>query len=88
MIPDDGFRRKYNAVRKDAGIEWKEDICRHSWVTYLFARDEEMTMNYLARMAGNTKGILEKAYLNLGVTKKEGDQYFSIGLPKRKSAPL
>ena len=80
LIPKDGFKRKFNAVREDSGIEWKEDICRHSWVTYLFAKDQDLTIKTISRMAGNSKRILEKAYLNLSVTKKEGVKYFSIGL--------
>ena len=80
IIPEDGFRRKYNKVRQEAGVNWKEDICRHSWVTYLFAKDEDLTRKTIARMAGNSVSILEKAYLNRSVTKKEGVKYFSIGL--------
>ena len=80
LIPMEGFKGKYNKVRKDAGIKWKEDICRHSWVTYLFAKDEDLTRKTLARSAGNSTDILDKAYLNRGVTKKEGEKYFSIGL--------
>ena len=48
VIPKDGFRRKYNKVRKEAGVKWKEDICRHSWVTYLFAKDEDLTRKTIA----------------------------------------
>jgi site-specific recombinase XerD len=82
IIPKDGFRRKYNKVRQEAGVKWKEDICRHSWVTYLFAKDEDLTRKTIARMAGNSVSILDKAYLNRSVTKKEGEKYFSIGLNK------
>ena len=80
IIPEDGFRRKYDKVRKETGVIWKEDICRHSWVTYLFAKDEDLTRKTIARMAGNSVSILDKAYLNRSVTKKDGEKYFSIGL--------
>ena len=80
LIPESGFKTKFNKVRDEARIEWKEDICRHSWVTYLFAKDEDLTRKTIARMAGNSVSILDKAYLNRSVTKKDGEKYFSIGL--------
>ena len=68
-------------VYKDAGIaRWKEDICRHSWVTYLYVKDKKLGKEQLARLAGNNASILETAYLNRGVTKQDGLAYFSIGL--------
>ena len=36
-------------------------------------------------MAGNSTSILEKAYLNRGVTKQDGLDYFNIGLGRVKS---
>ena len=46
--------------------------------------DHELSCSNGAQYEGNFgKGLLEsRGY------EKEGDQYFSIGLPKRKSAPL
>lgn len=84
LLPSKGFKRMFSKVYKDAGLVWKEDICRHSWVTYLFVKDEKLAKSALARMAGNTTGILEKAYLNRGVTKSDGIAYFQIGLGVEK----
>ena len=87
LLPSKGFKRMFSKVYEDAGVLWKEDICRHSWVTYLFARDKKLAKAKLARMAGNTTGILEKAYLNRGVMKRDGEAYFNIGLSNTKRRP-
>ena len=80
LFPAVGFKRKFKMVYEDAGIEWSEDVCRHSWVTYLFARDESLGVKQLSAMAGNTDGILEKAYLSRSVNKRQGNAFFKIGL--------
>ena len=86
LLPVKGFRRMFPQVYKDAGIaRWKEDICRHSWATYFFVKDKKLGKDQLARMAGNSTSILEKAYLNRGVTKQDGLDYFNIGLGRVKS---
>jgi hypothetical protein len=81
LLPAKGFKRMFSQVYKDAGMDlWKEDICRHSWVTYLFVKDKKLAKTQLARMAGNSTSMLEKAYLNRGVTRQDGLDYFNIGL--------
>ena len=76
-----GFKSGFDKVREAAAKnDWEEDICRHSWVSYLFAKDESLCKIELARMAGNSDAILEKAYLNRGIPKAHGEEYFKIGL--------
>ena len=83
LLPAKGFKRMFSQVYKDAGMDlWKEDICRHSWVTYLFVKDKKLAKTQLARMAGNSTSMLEKAYLNRGVTRQDGLDYFNIGLAR------
>jgi len=89
IIPTTGFKTGFDKVRELAGVknDWEEDICRHSWVSYLFAKDESLCKIELARMAGNSDAILEKAYLNRGIPKAHGEEYFKIGLDMIRERP-
>ena len=89
IIPPTGFKSGYNKVRELANLKdaWEEDICRHSWVSYLFAKDESLCKIELARMAGNSDAILEKAYLNRGIPQTHGEEYFKIGLDMLPERP-
>ena len=71
-----GWKRKWQAVRKVAGIGNKQDVCRHTFGTMWLAAFEDVN-TLRARMGHNTKDVLFNHYTALA-TKKDGLAYFGI----------
>jgi integrase len=55
-------------------VEWQEDICRHSWISYRLAlvKDEAQ----VSREAGNSPDVIYRHYYQL-VNRSEAVRYFS-----------
>lgn len=85
LFPTKGFKLKWSKIHKKAGVEWVEDICRHSCVSYMFAKDENMTRAELARRMGHSQAVASEYYWR-GITHEEGVAYFNIGLPEGAGA--
>ena len=63
------------AARKRAGIEWTENIMRHSFVSYRLADTQNAAQ--VAEEAGHSVTILRKHYREL-VTPEDAKRYFAI----------
>lgn len=57
------------------GIEWKQNGLRHSFISYLVAKTEDIAATSL--QAGNTPAVIIKHYRQL-VTKEDAAKFFSI----------
>lgn len=76
---DDAFDKRLAATAKAAGIEWKHNGPRHSFISYaLAATDDEAKV---ASWSGNSPKMIQKHYRKL-VTKAEAQKYFAIHPPK------
>ena len=84
MAPFDSFTgsfcpcdadEKLAAFAKTLGITWYPDIMRHSYISYMVAREQQI--GTVALWGGNSEYIIKKKYLKM-VTKAEGDAYFAI----------
>lgn len=72
---------KLSAFAKKHGFdEWPRDVMRHSSISYLVAKLQQI--GQVALWHGNSEHVVKKHYLEL-VTVKEGEAYFEImpGLP-------
>lgn len=70
-------RRCWRKVIEDAKVEWREDIMRHSFASYMLARDGDAAK--VSRELGHSESseVLFNHYRNL-VKEKEGREYFEI----------
>jgi len=76
---DDAFDKRLAATAKAAGIEWKHNAPRHSFISYaLAATDDEAK---IASWSGNSPKMIHKHYRKL-VTKTEAEKFFAINPPK------
>ena len=64
--------------------EWPPDIMRRSCWSYLYNMDGEITLDKMARIAGNSAQVLDVHYVKT-LPSGLGEEYFSIGLPNKKS---
>jgi integrase len=76
---DDAFDKRLAATAKAAGIEWKHNAPRHSFISYAFAATDDEAK--VASWAGNSPKMIQKHYRKL-VTKAEAQKYFAIHPPK------
>lgn len=70
-------------------IPWPQDAIRHSFVSYHFARDRDITAT--AQQAGNSPQVIEESYNNPR-SQKEAGQWFAltpgkVGRPLGKTRP-
>jgi integrase len=63
---------------------WPQDGIRHSWVSYHFARDRDITAT--AQQAGNSPQVIEESYNNPR-SKREALEWFSL-TPAKVGRPL
>tara|TARA_Y100000589_G_C27103179_1_gene608941 strand:- start:27 stop:1322 length:1296 start_codon:yes stop_codon:yes gene_type:complete len=81
LIPSKGMRSRFKKLYGNAGIErWQSDVMRRSCWSYLYNRDGEITMDKMARIAGNSAQILDRHYVKT-LPAGLGEKYFTIGLP-------
>jgi hypothetical protein len=66
------------AKRHAIVVKWHKDIMRHSYISYMVARIQQI--GQVALWAGNSEAVIKSNYLSM-VTKEEGDAYFQI-MPK------
>jgi integrase len=55
-------------------VEWQEDICRHSWISYRLAMTGDEVR--VAREAGNSPDVIYRHYFQL-VSRRDAVRYFS-----------
>ena len=74
-------RYAFDKVRRDAGVPWDTDICRHTYGSMLLPMLDG-DVEKVARQMGNSPDICRRHYLGL-VTKEEACAYWGVS-----SAPV
>lgn len=64
---------------KAAGLEWPNNVLRHSFISHQTALKEDVAG--VAHVAGNTPKVVKESYLKV-VRKKEAERFFAIMPPK------
>lgn len=60
---------------KKIGIEWSQDVMRHSFISYAVAKRK--SVGEVALEAGNSEAVIKKHYLKM-VTVKEAEKFWAI----------
>lgn len=76
---DNAYDKRLVATAKTAGITWKQNAPRHSFISYAFAMCDDAAK--VASWCGNSPAVIHKNYRAL-VTKTDAANYFSITPPK------
>lgn len=78
LYPISKFEDRFRAVISKAGIEWKQDIMRHSYCSYYVAKFRDL--GKLAYNIGHvgTLSVLRKHYENRRVKPKMANEYWDI----------
>jgi hypothetical protein len=69
------LRRHRRALRDATGIEWVQDILRHTAASYLLQQHQDAPL--VAHWLGNSARILESKYKNI-VTPQECKQFWAL----------
>ena len=69
------FRKMFDRLKSKAGIQWKNDIMRHSFGSYYLALTN--SENKTADTMGNSADVIQSHYRALA-TKKEAEEFFNI----------
>lgn len=77
----DKYRFDLDRHLSSIGATWKDNGCRHSFISYLIAQKDNAAL--VAKEAGNSEAIIHKHYKALA-TKTEAAQYFAIMPDKGK----
>ena len=71
----DWFHKSQLKTAKDAGVKWKSNACRHSFVSYSFALCSDA--GRVAGYCGNSPGVIHRHYKQL-CTAADAKDFFSI----------
>ncbi|MGO9246009.1 MAG: tyrosine-type recombinase/integrase [Verrucomicrobiia bacterium] len=69
------FRTKWEQCRKDAGIQWHNDVLRHSFATYHLAAFNDI--GRLSLQMGNSPHVIHSAYKGL-VSKADAERFWAL----------
>lgn len=69
------INRPIGKLAKEAGVTWKDNGLRHSYVTYAMAKERNAYM--VAEQVGNSPQILQRHYKGL-VLEPDADEWFGI----------
>jgi integrase len=73
-LPPSNLRKRMRRIAKAAGIEWEQDVLRHSFVSYYYALHGEVAT---ANQAGHSQSTLVKHYKAL-VTQSDAEKFWQI----------
>jgi integrase len=76
---DNAYDKRLVATAKAAGIDWKQNAPRHSFISYALAICDNVTQ--VAACCGNSPAVIHKNYRKL-VTKTDALNFFAIKPPK------
>jgi len=76
---DNAYDKRLVATAKAAGIAWKQNAPRHSFISYAYAVCDDAAK--VASWCGNSPSVIHKNYRAL-VTKTDAANYFAINPPK------
>jgi integrase len=79
VTPFENMAKQLHWLAEDAGMPWKHNALRHSFVSYRVA--ETQNIPQVAYESGNSPRIIERAYLKR-VTPAEAQRWFSIVPPQ------
>lgn len=74
-LTDDAYDKRLAATAKAAGLEWKRNGPRHSFISYALAMNEDAPK--VAYWSGNSPKVIHKHYQKL-VTKADAQKYFEV----------
>lgn len=75
-IYPDGFKEKFNRLRKAAGLlDWQNDILRHTGISYHYAKAGDLKST--CKNAGNSTDVLFRHYLDLA-TPEEAERFYGV----------
>jgi integrase len=82
IFPSVVCRNHFKKLRENAGLfdVWKPDVMRHTWASHLYALDPNKGTEQIANVAGNSKWVTEKHYVNPSITKSDAVKFFNIGI--------
>ncbi|NNC89937.1 MAG: hypothetical protein HKN82_15880 [Akkermansiaceae bacterium] len=78
VVPDIDLHRQTTALARKIGVEWPNNVLRHSFISYRIAKVK--SAEQVALEAGNSPAIIFKHYRELA-TEEQADAWFGI-LPK------
>jgi integrase len=68
-------RGDFEAIRKNAGVRWENDIMRHSAASHLYAKTQNASL--VTAQMGHGLSVFLK-YYHRAVTKQDGELYFTV----------
>lgn len=80
VFPAKNGRRHFESIRGALGLDWIQDGARHTCLSAMYARDNEMSLDKISRIAGNSPIVLQRHYINPKMSKADAISYFQIGL--------
>jgi len=69
------FRTRWENCRKDAGIQWHNDVMRHTYATYSLAAFNDI--GKLSLQMGNSPQVIHSAYKGL-VSKADAERFWAL----------
>lgn len=75
IVPEN-WPKKWQAVRKMAGIGDMQDVCRHSYASYWLAKWENM--DTLLQNMGHTTSMMTLRHYRAAATKEDAHEFWSI----------
>ena len=84
FIAPSNWRRKWQAIRKAAGIEDRQDVLRHSYASYWLAAFENK--DRLRMFMGHRDGDMIEEHYNAGVLKADALEFWKL-VPEGTEAP-
>ncbi len=69
------FRTRWENCRKDAGIQWYNDVMRHTYATYSLAAFNDI--GKLSLQMGNSPQVIHSAYKGL-VSKADAERFWAL----------
>lgn len=79
------FRKSFEKLKQETGIEWRSNALRHTFGTYRFAFNESDEKT--SKEMGNSPAVLKKYYDGLA-SKREAVAFFSLDIYKTHPQPL
>lgn len=71
------FRKRFDRLKNETGLDWRPNILRHTFGTYRYALSENAEAT--SKEMGNSPTVLKKYYDGLA-TKSDAEKFFELGI--------